>query len=61
MNIKSAKYFKATVYGGEQNVCVLVTLEDDTLLSVPLNASDNAHWIELQEWVKAGNNIADAD
>jgi len=61
MNIKSAKYFKANVYGGEQNVCVLVTLQDDTICSVPLNASENTHWIELQEWIADGNTIEEAD
>jgi hypothetical protein len=61
MNIKSAKYFKATVYGGEKDVSVLVTLQNDTVWSVPLNASDNTHWIELQEWVKEGNTIEESD
>ncbi len=61
MNIKSAKYFKATVYGGEQNLSVFVTLEDDTVWSVPLNATGNRHWDALQEWVADGNTIEEAD
>ena len=61
MKIKSAKYFKTDTYEGEKNVSVFVTLEDDTLLSVPLNATGNRHWDALQEWVKAGNNITAAD
>lgn len=61
MKIKSAKYFKATVYGGEKNVCVLVTLQDNTVWSVPLNATDNKDWMELQEWIADGNTIEEAD
>ena len=61
MNIKSAKYFKTDTYEGEKNVSVFVTLEDDTSLSVPLNATGNRHWEALQEWVKAGNSITAAD
>jgi len=61
MDIKSAKYFKTDVYGEQKNVSVFVTLQDNTLWSVPLNVADNTHWIELQEWVSAGNTIEEAD
>ena len=60
MDIKSAKYFKTDVYGEQKNVSVFVTLQDNTLWSVPLNVADNRHWIQLQEWAKT-NTIEEAD
>ncbi len=59
--IQSAKYVKGPVHGVEQNISVNVTYAGGQVWSVPLNVSDNRHWIELQEWVKAGNTIAEAD
>ena len=59
--IQSAKYLKGTVYGVEQNISVYVTYTNGQVWSVPLNVADNRHWLELQEWVKAGNTIEEAD
>ena len=59
--IQSAKYIKQPVYGVEQNISVDVTYTDGQIWHVPLNATDNTHWIELQEWVSAGNTIEAAD
>ena len=59
--IQSAKYVKGTVYGVEKNISVNVTYASGQVWSVPLNVTDNRHWIELQEWVKEGNTIEEAD
>ena len=59
--IQSAKYVKGPVHGVEQNISVDVTYVSGQVWSVPLNVADNRHWIELQEWVEAGNTIEEAD
>jgi len=59
--IQSAKYVKGEIYGKEQNISVEVTYTGGQVWSVPLNVTDNTNWIELQEWVKAGNTIEEAD
>jgi|TARA_B100001093_G_C26013528_1_gene670731 hypothetical protein len=59
--IQSAKYVKGPVNGVEQNISVNVTYTGGQVWSVPLNVADNTHWIELQEWVSAGNTIEEAD
>jgi hypothetical protein len=57
MNIKSVK---KNVLDGEL-VSYQVTQQDSNLvLSVPLS-SDNADYQAIQEWVKEGNKIEDAD
>ena len=59
--IQSAKYIKQPVNGVEQNISVDVTYTDGQIWHVPLNATGNRHWDELQEWVAAGNSITAAD
>tara|TARA_R100001460_G_scaffold97765_1_gene140420 strand:+ start:57 stop:239 length:183 start_codon:yes stop_codon:yes gene_type:complete len=59
--IQSAKYVKGEILGKEQNISVEVTYTGGQVWSVPLNVTDNTNWIELQEWVKAGNTIEEAD
>tara|TARA_B100000085_G_scaffold139728_1_gene127339 strand:- start:304 stop:486 length:183 start_codon:yes stop_codon:yes gene_type:complete len=59
--IQSAKYIKQPVNGVEQNISVDVTYTNGEIWHVPLNATGNTHWDELQEWVKAGNSITAAD
>ena len=59
--IQSAKYRKQSGYGVEQNISVDVTYTNGEIWHVPLNATGNRHWDELQEWVDAGNSITAAD
>ena len=59
--IQSVKYIKQPVNGVEQNISVDVTYTNGKIWHVPLNATDNVHWQEVQEWVKAGNSITAAD
>ena len=59
--IQSAKYIKQSVYGVEQNISVDVTYTNGKIWHVPLNATGNRHWDELQAWVAAGNTITAAD
>jgi len=59
MNITSAKYI-ADLKTGE-NSCINVVLDDDTLMSVPLD-SNNTDYQAILEWVEEdGNEIAAAD
>ena len=55
MEVTSAKYQS---FDGE-NVCITAVINGKTYL-VPLD-SDNTHYQAIQEWVKAGNTIEEAD
>jgi len=52
INITSAKY-------GKDNSCINAKI-DDKDMCVPLDP-DNRHYQAIQEWVKEGNKIEDAD
>ena len=58
MNITSAQYM-ADIRTGE-NCCINVVLDDDTLMSVPLDP-DNRHYAAILKWVAEGNTIQEAD
>ena len=58
MNITSAQYM-ADIRTGE-NSCINVVLDDDTLMSVPLDPA-NRHYAAILEWVAEGNTIQEAD
>lgn len=59
MNITSAKYI-ADLRTGE-NSCINVVLDDDTMMSVPLDP-DNTDYAFILEWAEEdGNEIAAAD
>ena len=45
----------------KKNISVDVTYTNGKIWHVPLNATGNRHWDELQEWVAAGNSITAAD
>ena len=55
MEVTSAKYQS---FDGE-NVCITAVINGKTYL-VPLD-TDNTHYQAIQEWVKAGNTIEEAD
>ena len=55
-NIKSAKYI---AYMAE-NVTVKVTQVDDSIAWIPIDTA-NTDSQAIQEWVKAGNTIEEAD
>mgnify|MGYP001470196296 FL=1 len=55
-NIKSAKYI---AYMAE-NVTVKVTQVDDSIVWIPIDTA-NTDYQAIQEWVKAGNTIEEAD
>ena len=57
MNIKSAKYEKDPLRDG--NIGIFATI-DDVVTFVPIN-DKNRHYQAIQEWVKEGNTIEDAD
>jgi hypothetical protein len=58
MNIKSAKYVISYLTG--KNSSITLTLNDDTIRSVPLVVG-NRHYDAIQEWVAKGNTIEEAD
>jgi len=58
MNITSAKYCKDP-YTNE-NVVVKATVDGQEMF-IPINATDNRHWVAIQAWVAEGNKIAEAD
>ena len=59
MDITSAQYM-ADIRTGE-NSCINVVLDDDTLMSVPLDP-DNRHYAAILEWAeKDGNEIQAAE
>ena len=55
INITKAKYHKY----GEVNSCIEATI-DGKMLMIPLDPA-NRHYQAIQEWVKEGNKIEDAD
>ena len=55
MEVTSAKYQS---FDGE-NVCITAVINGKTYL-VPID-TDNTHYQAIQEWVKAGNTIEEAD
>ena len=57
MNIESAKY-NIDVLTNEK--CSINIIVDGILMSVPINPA-NRHYKAIQEWVKEGNKIEDAD
>lgn len=62
MNVTSAKYYKAKNVDGtnkSENFGVTAMI-DGVEYSVPID-NDNRFYAAVQEWVAAGNTIADAD
>ena len=57
MNITSAKYMKDPMT--EKNASIDIIINNEKLC-VPLDP-DNRHYQAIQEWVKEGNKIEDAD
>ena len=57
MNIESAKYNTDFI---TKEKCSINIVVDGVLMSVPLD-SNNRHYQAIQEWVKEGNKIEDAD
>ena len=57
MNITSAKYTKGFNDIGTGSIKATI---DDVLMSVPLDPN-NRHYQAIQEWVKEGNTIEEAD
>ena len=57
MNIESAKY-NTDILTNEN--CSINIVVDGVLMSVPLDPN-NRHYQAIQEWVKEGNKIEDAD
>jgi hypothetical protein len=57
MNITSAKYMKDPMT--EKNASIDIIINNEKLC-VPLDP-DNRHYQAIQEWVKEGNTIQEAD
>jgi hypothetical protein len=57
MAITSAKYVKDT--RTDENTCIKI-VRDGKTWAVPIS-TDNTDYQEIQEWVKAGNTIEEAD
>jgi hypothetical protein len=57
MNITSAKYIAGL---DNENTTVKATIDGQEMF-IPINATDNRHWIAIQAWVAEGNTIAEAD
>ena len=60
MNITKAKYQKIELADGSYENNGIITTIDNQEMFVPLYA-DNRHYQAIQEWVKEGNKIEDAD
>ncbi len=58
MAIESAKFYKDNLSG--ENVAI-VFVDNGVKKSVGVNATDNMDYQAIQEWVKAGNTIEEAD
>ena len=58
MAIESAKYYKDNL--SDKNVAI-VFVDSGVTKSVGVNATDNIDYQAIQEWVKAGNTIEEAD
>ena len=59
MNITKAKYRNNAIVEGTKILNIVATI-DDIEMVVPLDP-DNRHYQAIQEWVKEGNKIEDAD
>ena len=59
MNITKAKYRNNTIVEGIEITNIVATI-DGQEMSVPLDSA-NRHYQAIQEWVKEGNKIEDAD
>jgi len=57
MIITSVKYQK---YMNEVSNVVKATIDGQEMF-VPIDATDNQHWVAIQAWVAEGNTIAEAD
>ena len=57
MNITKAKYFKDVEETDNSSISATI---DGILMSVPIDPN-NRHYKAIQEWVKEGNKIEDAD
>ena len=57
MKIESAKYYKDVLT--DTNTSIEATINGKKY-SVPMD-TDNTHYQAIQEWVKAGNTIEEAD
>lgn len=57
MIITSVKYQK---YMNEVSDVVKATIDGQEMF-VPIDATDNKHWVAIQEWVAEGNTIEEAD
>jgi len=60
MNITSAKYIKSTIFNPDNKNTSIRAEIDGQIWSVPIS-EDNRHYQAIQEWVKEGNKIEDAD
>ena len=61
MNIKSAKYSNFTNIDGEEiKNASIIAIIDGKEICVPVS-EDNRHFLAIQEWVKDGNKIEEAD
>jgi hypothetical protein len=57
MNITNVKY---RLDDDGKNCQVKATIDGEEMF-IPINATDNRHWIAIQKWVAEGNTIAEAD
>ena len=60
MEIKSAKYIAENGKNSTIKLVLNIMPKDIEFMLVPLD-SDNRHYQAIQEWVKEGNKIEDAD
>ena len=58
ITIESAKYYKDHIT--DTNVAI-VFVDNGVTKSVGINATENRDYQAIQEWVKAGNTIEEAD
>ena len=59
MNITKAKYRNNAIVKGTEILNIVATI-DGVEMSVPIEPA-NRHYQAIQEWVKEGNKIEDAD
>tara|TARA_E500000318_G_scaffold12850_1_gene11800 strand:- start:185 stop:361 length:177 start_codon:yes stop_codon:yes gene_type:complete len=58
MNIKSAKYINFKNVSNNKTIKLITNADEELYVPVDIN---NRHYIEIQEWVAAGNTIEEAD
>tara|TARA_R100000234_G_C4878766_1_gene126392 strand:- start:42 stop:218 length:177 start_codon:yes stop_codon:yes gene_type:complete len=58
MNIKSAKYINFKNVNNNKTIKLITNADEELYVPVDIN---NRHYIEIQEWVAAGNTIEEAD